>query len=261
LLLQRAPAATDESLALAESVVAAHPGAADGWAAVASALYGHLSFGTVDAAAWTRAAARGGAARARARPVATGGAAHARNRRRQGRPRLRRGRDAVHARARRGAALHVGASQLRRAARARGPARDAEVELNVARLHDPLSASVHLACAVLCGYARRSGDARAAWSLCRAAGEASAWVRLGEASNELADGQAGLAASMIDEARAGLPDLPAVLVGRAVARAAQGDPAGALALERECAERFPHYSPAQRAVPAARRGDRAQALA
>jgi len=84
---------------------------------------------------------------------------------------------------------------------------------------------------------------------------------LGEAGNELADGQPGLAASMIDEAARRLPELPAVLVGRAVARAAQGDPAGALALERECAERFPHYSPAQRAVPAARRGDRAQAFA
>jgi len=261
LLLQRAPIATDESLALAESVVAAHPGAADGWAAVASAIYGHLSFGTVDAAAYAarlREAAQRALALDPSQPVAlrtlaivVGKGDHDFD-----------AAEALFTRAL-AAAPHYTSARLNYAEllALAGRHADAEVELNVARLHDPLSASVHLACAVLCGYARRSSDARAAWSLCRAAGEASAWVQLGEAGNELADGQPGLAASMIDEAARRLPELPAVLVGRAVARAAQGDPAGALALERECAERFPHYSPAQRAVPAARRGDRAQAFA
>jgi len=261
LLLQRAPAAADEALALAESVVAAHPGAADGWAAVASALYGHLSFGTVDAASCTprlREAAQRALALDPSQPVALRTLAIV----------IGKGdhdfdtAETLFTRAL-AAAPHYTSARLNYAELLALAGRFAEagIELNLARLHDPLSGSVHLACAVLCGYARMGGDARAAWSLCRAAGETSAWVRLGEADNELTDGRTALAASMVDEAARALPDLPAVLVSRAVVRAAQGDSAGALALERECAERFPHYSPALRAIPAARRGDRAQALA
>ncbi|HEY8243486.1 MAG TPA: tetratricopeptide repeat protein [Casimicrobiaceae bacterium] len=261
LLLQRAPAATDEALALAESVVAAHPGTADGWAGVASALYGHLSFGTVDAASWTarlREASQRALALDPSQPVAlrtlaivVGKGDHDFE-----------AAELLFTRAL-AAAPHYTSARLNYAEllALSGRHADAEVELNLARLHDPLSASVHLAYAVLYGYARRRGDARAAWSLCRAAGDTSAWVQLGEASNELADGHAMLASTMIDEAARRLPELPAVLVSLAVVRATQGDAAGALTLERECAARFPHYSPAQRAVPAAWRGDHAQVLA
>jgi len=261
LLLQRAPVAADEALALAESVVASHPGAADGWAAVASAVYGHLSFGIVDAAAWTprlREAAQRALALDPSQPVAlrtlgivVGKGDHDFD-----------GAETLFVRAL-AAAPHYTSARLNYAEllALAGRHADAQVELNLARLHDPLSASVHLANAVLDGYARRRGEARAEWSLCRAAGDASVWVQLGEARNELGDGHAGLAATIVDEAARHLPDLPAVLAARATMRAAQGDAAGALALERECAERFPHYSPAQRAVSAAWRGDRDRVLA
>lgn len=261
MLLQRSARATAEALALAETVAHEHPAAAEGWSTVASARYSQLSFGDADPADATlrmREAASRALAIDPADPVAlrtlaivAGRGDHAFD-----------AAEALFTRA-------LGASPAYTSARLNyaellalaGRHDAARLQLNLARLHDPQSPSVHLACAVCHGYARRRDEARAAWALCRASGESSVWVALGEGLNELADGNVALAATLIDEAAGRLPDLPAVLVSRATLRAAQGDAAGAAALERECDARFPGYSPAHRAVPAAWRGDRATAIA
>ena len=57
-----------------------------------------------------------------------------------------------------------------------------------------------------------------------------------------------------------MPPQGGTLICLASVLAARGDHDGALALERECVERFPWHSSAQRALPAAYRRDRAETL-
>lgn len=261
MLLRRAPDATDEALALANAIAAEHPHSADAWSALASALHSRIAFGCGDPAA-DALRLRDAGARALAidpaQPVAlrtlaivAGRGDHAFD-----------AAEALFKRALDGSPAYTSARLNYAELLALAGRHDAaRVQLNLARLHDPLSPSVHLAAAICHGYARRADDARAAWALCRAAGESSVWVALGEGMNELRDGRVDVAASLVDAAAHGLPDLPVVLVSRSIVRAAEGDRAGALALDRACAARFPRYSPSHRAVAAAWRGDRAAALA
>jgi Tfp pilus assembly protein PilF len=137
---------------------------------------------------------------------------------------------------------------------------EALAQLGLARIHDPLSATVHLARAICLGYARRFDDARNAWALCRAAGETSLWYLHGAGMNELAAGKIEAAAALLAEGATRFPDLPIAIVGKACLHAARGERGRAQALVDDCAARFPHYSPANLAVVAAMMGDREKTL-
>jgi Tfp pilus assembly protein PilF len=137
---------------------------------------------------------------------------------------------------------------------------DALAQLNLAQLYDPLSASVHLARAICFFYQRDYDAARSAVSLCSAAGEGSVWLLTTAGMIELAAGNLDAAASLLEQAAARFPDMPLALNGVARLHAARGDAERARAIDRDCAARFPHFSPSSRAVVAALLHDKPEAL-
>ena len=138
---------------------------------------------------------------------------------------------------------------------------DALAQLNLARVYDPLSLSVHLARAHCLTSQRRYAEARAAWALCRAGGEASLWVLTGSGQNELADGQLDAAQRFFNEAAERFPDLPFVLLCLGWLEAARGNAARARAIERDCIDRFAPVSKVDRAILAGLLRDRDAAIA
>jgi TolB-like protein/Tfp pilus assembly protein PilF len=261
LVLQRTVPATDAAVDAAQTVVRDHPDSADAWATLAATLYSRLAFHDLDPAPLverTNEAARRALALDPGHPVALRTRATLAG---KGEGDLDEALS-LFARALAAAPQYTSArlnhAELLTLA---GRGEDANVQLNLARLHDPLSASVHLARAVCLQMQRRYADADEAWALARAAGETSVWVAGGEAWTALAAGRLDEALAKIEDAHRRMPGQGGTLVCLASVAAARGDPARALEFERECAERFPWHSPAQRAIPAAHRRDRETTLA
>ena len=143
----------------------------------------------------------------------------------------------------------------------RGRCDEAIAQLNLARVYDPLSASVNLASAHCLSLQRRYDEARAAWAMCRAGGEASPWVLTGAAMTELAAGDVGAAEPMLREAAARFPGTPMTLIASAYLAAARGDGPAARAIEADCVARFPNYSSSNLAMLAAMLRERDAAMA
>lgn len=133
-------------------------------------------------------------------------------------------------------------------------------QLNLARLYDPLSPSVHLARAICMGYQRRYDTAREAYLLCRAAGESSLWTLTSGGMNELYAGNLNAAAALLEEAAARFSDMPTALLARACLDAARGDADRARAIVHDCTVRFPFYAPANHSVVTALLRDREATL-
>ena len=260
LLLQRTIPATDQAIALAESVAHEHPEAPEAWAMAAAAQYSRMSFQDRDPTPLIERL-RSTADRALAldpdQPTALRTLA------------IILGKHDYDARA----AEHLFERALRTlphytSARInyaelltlQGKYDEALAQLNLARLYDPLSATVHLARAICLGYQRQFDMAREAFALCRAAGEASLWILTSAGMNELWAGNLDAASALIGEAVARFPDMPAPLVCDACLHAARGDAERARAIDRECAVRYPYFAPANRAVVAALLHDRDAAL-
>lgn len=260
MLMQRSVPATDEALALAETTASSHPRSADAWAALAAALYSRLSFCDRDP---EPLAARAIEAATRALAL-----------------------DPEHVVALRTRAIFVAKADgdfdaardlFERALRSlpsdtstrlnyaelltyAGRFDESLVQLNLARAHDPLSSSVHIARAACLYLQRRYEDADEAWLLCRASGDTSLWTVAGRGMNALAAGRLDDAQAMIGEALAQAPGQPRLVVWQACIHAARGEHDRALACERECAKQSPWLSPAHRAMPAAIRRDRETTL-
>lgn len=260
LLLQRTVAATDEAVALAQGVVDELPAAADAWATLAAALYSRYAFQDTDPAPIAGrvvAAAERALALDAEQPVALRTLAIILGK-------FRGDFGAAEGLFRRALAStpHYTSVRLNYAELLTfaGRAEDALEQLALARLHDPLSASVSLARGACLNLMRRYDEADAAWALARAAGDNSEWRRGGEIWTALAAGRLDDALAKITDLHAAMPPQGGTLICLASVLAARGDRDGALALERECVGRYPWYSSAQRALPAAYRRDRAETL-
>ena len=260
LLLQRNVPATDEAITLAEEAASSHPRSADAWAALAAALYGRLSFCDRDpeplAARATEAAARALAldpeqvVALRTRAIFAGKADGDFDAARS-----------LFERALRSlpndTSARLNYAELLTYA---GRFDESLVQINLARAHDPLSTSVHLARAVCLYLQRRHEEADEAWALCRASGDTSLWTVAGQGMNALAAGRVDDAQAMIGDALLRSPGQPRLVVWQACVHAARGEHDRALACERECAKQSPWLSPAHRAMPAAIRRDRETTL-
>jgi tetratricopeptide (TPR) repeat protein len=251
LLLQRTLAGADDAIVLADSVAREHPDAAEAWAIVAAALYSRLSFRDRDQgpiADRLRAAADRALVLDPDQPMA-----------------LRtkaimvgkwdcdaEGAEQLFVRVLR-TMPHYTSARINYAEilTLLGQFDEALTQLNLAHHYDPLSATVHLARAICLGYQRKYDQAREAYALCRASGEASLWVLTGAGMNELAAGNLDAAALLLSDAEKRFPDMQAAVLSHAILRAVEGDHERARAIERECIDRFPHCSPANRAVLAA----------
>jgi TolB-like protein/Tfp pilus assembly protein PilF len=251
LLLQRTVVGADKAIALAASAAEEHPDAAEAWAMVAAAQYSRLSFQDRDPAPIIeslRATADRALALDSNQPMALrtkaillgkhdydGGGA-----------------ESLFQRALR-TLPHYTSARINYAEllTLEGKYDQALAQLNLARLYDPLSATVHLSRAVCLGYQRQYDAAREAHALCRAAGESSLWILTTAGMNELAAGSLEAAAALLGEAATRFPDMPAALLSHACLHAARGDAERARDIDRECAARFPFASPASRAVMAA----------
>jgi len=260
LLLQRTVAATDEAVALAQAVVDELPSAADAWATLAAALYSRYAFHDKEPAPIADrlvAAAERALALDAEQPVALRTLAIILGK-------FRGDFGAAEDLFRRALASspHYTSVRLNYAELLTfaGRAEDALEQLALARLHDPLSASVSLARGTCLHLMRRYDEADAAWALARAAGDNSEWRRGGEIWTALAAGRLDDALAKITDLHAAMPPQGGTLLCLASVLAARGDRDGALALERECVARFPWHSSAQRALPAAYRRDRAETL-
>lgn len=260
LLLQRTIARTDEALDIALSLTTAFPDVADCWAWRAAAHYSRMSFRDRDSAP-ALDEIRLSAARAlaldadhpvalRTRAIVLGRADGDAD-----------GAEALFRHALR-AMPHYTSARLNFAEllALHGRGEEAQAQLNLALIYDPLSVTVHLARAACLSYLRRYDDAREAWTLCRAGGESSEWLLVGEGTNELAAGNLELAHRLLAEALQRFPASPATQMAMAHIHAASGHAAPALALEAACIARYPDYSPAQRAVLHALLGKRERAL-
>jgi TolB-like protein/tetratricopeptide (TPR) repeat protein len=251
LLLQRTVAAADEAIALAATVAHEHPDSAEAWAMVAAVQYSRLSFQDRDPAPIIerlRATSDRALALDAGQPVALRTKAillgkHDYDARRA---------ESLFQRALR-TLPHYTSARINYAEllTLEGRYDEALAQLNLARLYDPLSATVHLACAICLGYQRMYDAAREALALCRAAGEASLWILTSAGMNELVAGNFDTAATLLGEAATRFPDMPAALLCHACLHAARGDAAQARDIDRACAARFPFVSPAGRAVVSA----------
>ena len=260
LLVQRTVIGTNQAIELAESVAREYPNVADAWAMVAAAHYSRLSFqdqAPVPILERLRATADRSLALNPDQPMALRTKAillgkhdyDARGAENLFRRALRTLPHYTSARINYAEILTLGGKYV-----------EALAQLNLARLYDPLSATVHLARAICLGYQRQYDAAREAYALCRAAGEASPWILTSGGMNELAAGNLDAAAALIGDGAAHFPDIPAALVGRACLYAARGDAERARDVDRDCAARFPFVSPASRAVVAALLRDKDQTL-
>jgi TolB-like protein len=263
LLLQRTVAAADQAIALATSAAHEHPDAAEAWAMIAAAQYSRLTFQDRDPAPIIerlRATADRALALDPDQPMAlrtkaillgkhdydAGGAEILFQRALRTLPHY--------------TSARINYAELLTLA---GKYDEALTQLNLARLYDPLSATVHLARAICLGYQRQHDAARESYALCRAAGEASLWILTSAGMNELAAGSPGsldAAEALLDEAATRFPDMPAALLCHACLHAARGDAEQARDIERDCAARFPFASPASRAVVASALRDKDETM-
>jgi TolB-like protein/Tfp pilus assembly protein PilF len=260
LLLQRSLAGTDEAVAMASAAVARDANSAEAWAGLAAACYSRMSFMDCADEPWI-VRIRDSVDRAlvldaeqpvalRTKAIITGkhdydlAAA-----------------EAIYTRALRAQPNYTSARlNYAEALLLQGRFDDALAECNLALVFDPLSPSVRFARALCLGYARRHDEARHEWALCRAAGELSHWVLSESGLNELAAGNLDAAGLFFEQTLRLFPELPTTLMHRAQLFAALGDKAAARAAERDCIDRFPGYSPTDRAALAARLRDRDGAL-
>lgn len=256
MLAQRNLRGTDDAVGIARTAVAVHPGDADAWATLAAALYSRYSFLDREegpALGEVRGAIERALALAPAHPVAL-----------------------------RTKAILVGkcdydagvAEQLFRTAlrtmphytsarinlaellALQGKAPEAQAELNLARIYDPMSPSVLLARATCLDALRLYEAGGEAWALCAATGETSLWVLTGLGTHRLLRGDLHGAAMSFDEAVQRYPDSPVPLLGQASVHALRGEADAARAAEDACVARFPHTSAASRALLAAWLGER-----
>lgn len=260
LLQQRSIPATDEAIALAESVTRDHPRSADAWAALAAALTSRTTFFDRDPAGF---AARIDEAAGHALAIDPGHPIALRTR-------------AIFA-GKRDQDMDLARSLFERALESMpnhtsarlnfaefltlsGRYAESRTQLGLARYHDPMSASVHLACAVCATLERRYDDASDAWALCRAAGETSLWLLGGEAFTALAAGRLDDAAALARKYAQQMPDDPTALYCLTAVAAGQGDAARARELDLETGRRFPWFPASHRALPAALLHDRPATL-
>jgi len=260
LLLQRTVAGADQAIALAASMAREHPDAAEAWAMVAAVQYSRLSFQDRDPAPiieHLRAAADRALALDPNQPMALRSQAILLGKHDYDAD----GAESLFVRALR-TLPHYTSARINYAEllTLEGKYDEALAQLNLARLYDPLSATVHLARAICCGYQRQHDAAREAYALCRAAGEASMWILTSAGMNELAAGSLDAAAALLGEAATRFPDMPAALISHACLHAARGDAESARDIDRECVVRFPFVSPAARAVVAALLRDRDETI-
>jgi len=129
-----------------------------------------------------------------------------------------------------------------------GRADDSLAELNLARYYDPLSPSVLLAQVILLGFQRRYEAAREAWTLLRAAGEASSWGLWSAGRNALFAGDLPAALALLEEAVQRFPDEPAALCELACALALAGKSAEAKEMREALIARHPFFPLARQAA-------------
>lgn len=256
MLVQRNLRGTEDAVAIARAAVDAHAEDADAWATLAAALYSRMTFMDRDEDAIV-AALRDSVERAlalvpehpvalRTKAIIVGKCDYDAA-----------GAEALFRRSLR-ALPHYTSARLNHAEllALQGKAAEAVAELNLARLYDPLSTSVLLARATCLDMLRAYDAAAEAWSMCAAVGEQSLWVSTGIGGHRLLVGEVDAAFEAFEDAARRFPDSPVPPMGLACALARRGDAVQALAAEAACVARFPHVSPASRAVLAAWRGDR-----
>ena len=260
LLLQRTIPATDDAIALAESVTAEHPRSADAWATLAAARLSRITFFDQDPAR-TGSAIDDAAGRALAidpeHPVASRTQAILTGKRDQDFDRARSSFERALASLPNYTSARINYAELLTLA---GRHEESQVQLGLAHFHDPMSASVHLAYAVCATLERRFHDADVAWSLCRAAGESSAWLLGGEAFTALAAGRLDQATAGALEFARQMPDDPTALYCLAAVSAAQGDAARSREMDHQIELRYPWFPASHRALPAALLRDREATL-
>lgn len=261
MLAQRNLRGTEDAVAIAQAAVHTHPQDADAWATHAAALYSRYSFMDREEGALLdemRASIGRALALAPEHPVAlrtkaivTGKCDY----------------DAVTAedlfrRALRSMPHYTSARiNLAELLAFQGKAAEAQAELNLARVYDPLSPSVLLARAVCLDMLRRFEASGEAWALCAATGEASLWVLCGTGMHHLLVGELARATQCFDEAESRHSQSPMAAMGRAYVLALTGDAAAAHDVEAACRARFAHVSPASRALLAAWLGERERMVA
>lgn len=260
LVLQRTIRGADEAVAIAQALTREHPESADGWAWFASALYSRMTFqdrADEEAQRELRACATRALALDPGQPVAL---------RTEAIMLGRRDYDVESAEVMFRRALrtmpHYTSARLNLAEllALQGRAGETRAQLNLALIYDPLSVTVQLARAYCLGHLREYGEAREAWALCRAGGEASVWLLVGSAMNELCAGDVASAEALAADALARFPDAPSAQIASAMLCAAKGDTTGAHAQERATYARFPHFPRSRHAVVAALCGEREEAL-
>jgi tetratricopeptide (TPR) repeat protein len=256
MLVQRNLRGTEDAVALAQAAVDAHPRDADAWATLGAALYSRLSFMDRDEAqllAALRTSIERALALAPEHPVALRTQAILVGKCDYDAPSA----EALFRRSLR-ALPHYTSARLNLAElfALQGKAAESLAELNLARLYDPLSPSVLLARAMCLDLLREREPAGEAWALCSAVGEASLWVLTGSGAHHLLAGDMEAASRAYDDAAQRFASSPVPLLGQACVLACRGDPDGARAAESACVARFPHVSPAGRAVLAAWLGER-----
>lgn len=260
LVLQRTIRGTDEAVAIAQALTREHPESADGWAWLASALYSRMTFqDRADDAAQRdlRACAARALALDPGHPVALRTEAILLGRRDYDVEAA----EAMFRRALRTMPHYTSARlNLAELLALEGRAGETRAQLNLALIYDPLSVTVQLARAYCLGHLREYDEAREAWALCRAGGEASVWLLVGSAMNELCAGDVAGADALARDALARFADAPSAQIASAIVRAASGDAARARAQEAATYARFPHFPLSQRAVVAALCGERERAL-
>src|SRR6185312_7177218 len=261
LVLQRSIKGTDEAVAIAASLTREHPDTADGWAWLAAAMYSRMTFqdrADEDAQREIRASTARALALEPGHPVALRTEAILLGRRDYDIEAA----EAMFRRALRTMPHYTSARlNLAELLALQGRAGETRAQLNLALIYDPLSVSVQLARAHLLGELREYDEAREAWALCRAGGEASVWLLVGAAMTELGAGDIAAADALAADALARFPDSPSAQNARAILYAAKGDAAAAHAQELATRARFPHFAQSQRAVIAALCGERDAALA
>ncbi len=138
---------------------------------------------------------------------------------------------------------------------------EALAEVDLALVHDPLSAAARTARAGCLRLMGRHDEARQEWAIFRASGETSPWGLSGAALNELHAGRVEAAAKILDEGIAKLPALPFLRFMRGLVHAYAREPEAARACERECIEQAPGgLLPTQRASLASALRDKRGAL-
>lgn len=248
LLVRRTLEATDEAVRLVEQVTAARPDSSAAWAMLASCRYSRLTFqdGEVQPLIGR---IRDANARALALdpddPVALRTEAILVGKCDFDLPRA----EALYTRVLRAlpnytsARLH-GAETLW----LQGRFDEALAEVDLALVHDPLSAAARTARAGCLRLMGHHDEARQEWAIFRASGETSPWGLSGAALNELHAGRVEAAARILDEGIVMLPALPFLRFMRGLVHAYAGESAAARACERECLRQAPgSLLPTQRA--------------